>query len=60
MTATTQITSTKLKELNVIKLYEHYHALEMSLPLLVPESQELAKAELETCLSLRSEKIDRI
>lgn len=55
-----QITQTKLKELNVIKLYEHYGALERSLPLLTPESQDLAKAELETCIALRSEKIDRI
>ena len=55
-----QITTTKLKELNVIKLYEHYGALERSLPLLTPESQELAKAELEACVALRSEKIDRI
>lgn len=56
----TQITQAKLKELNVIKLYEHYNALEKSLPLLTPESQELAKAELESCANLRSEKIDRI
>lgn len=56
----TQITHTKLKELNVIQLYEHYGALERSLPLLTPESQELAKAELEACVALRSEKIDRI
>jgi len=56
----TQITHTKLKELNVIQLYEHYGALERSLPLLTPESQDLAKAELEACLTLRSEKIDRI
>lgn len=57
---TTQITQAKLKELNVIKLYEHYNALEKSLPLLTPESQELAKAELEACANLRSEKVDRI
>jgi len=55
-----QITQTKLEDLNVIKLYEHYGALERSLPLLTPESQELAKAELEACANLRSEKIDRI
>jgi len=55
-----QITQAKLKDLSVIKLYEHYAALEKSLPLLTPESQELAKAELETCADLRSEKIDRI
>lgn len=56
----TQITQTKLNELSVIKLYEHYGALERSLPLLTPESQELAKAELEACADLRSEKVDRI
>jgi len=55
-----QITQTKLEDLSVIKLYEHYGALERSLPLLTPESQELAKAELESCASLRSEKVDRI
>jgi hypothetical protein len=55
-----QITATKLNDLNVLKLYEHYSALEKSLPLLTPESQELAKSELETCANLRSEKIDRI
>jgi len=55
-----QITKTKLQELSVLKLYEHYGALERSLPLLTPESQELAKAELEACANLRSEKIDRI
>ena len=56
----TQLTQAKLKDLSVLKLYEHYDALEKSLPLLTPESQELAKAELETCSQLRSEKIDRI
>ena len=56
----TQITQTKIKDLNVLQLYEHYGALERSLPLLTPESQELAKAELEACSRLRSEKIDRI
>jgi uncharacterized protein (DUF2235 family) len=56
----TQITSAKLNELSVIKLYEHYNALEKSLPLLTPESQDLAKAELEDCANLRSEKVDRI
>ena len=56
----TQITQVKLKDLTVIKLYEHYNALEKSLPLLTAESQELAKAELESCANLRSEKIDRI
>ena len=57
---TTQITQAKLKDLNILKLYEHYAALEKSLPLLTPESQDLAKAELEACANLRSEKIDRI
>jgi len=60
LNAMTQITQVKLKELNVLKLYEHYGALERSLPLLTPESQELAKAELEACANIRSEKIDRI
>jgi len=55
-----QVTHVKLEELSVLKLYEHYGALERSLPLLTPESQELAKAELEACAALRSEKIDRI
>lgn len=55
-----QVTSVKLEELSVLKLYEHYGALERSLPLLTPDSQELAKAELEACANLRSEKIDRI
>jgi len=56
----TQVTTTKLKDLNVLQLYDHYGALERSLPLLTPESQDLAKAELETCATLRSEKVDRI
>jgi hypothetical protein len=34
--------------------------LERSLPLLTPESQDLARAELEQCAQIRSEKIDRI
>jgi hypothetical protein len=55
-----QITQAKLKDLNILKLYEHYGALERSLPMLTPESQELAQAELEACASLRSEKVDRI
>jgi hypothetical protein len=55
-----QITSTKLESLNVLKLYETYGALERSLPLLTPESQDLARAELEQCAQIRSEKIDRI
>jgi hypothetical protein len=56
----TQLTQAKLKDLNILKLYEHYGALERSLPLLTPESQELAQAELEACASLRSEKVDRV
>lgn len=59
-TQTKQITSTKLNNLTILKLYEHYGALERSLSLLTPESQELAQAELEQCLNLRSEKIDRL
>jgi hypothetical protein len=55
-----QVTQAKLNELNILKLYEHYNALERSLPLLTPESQDLARAELEACANLRSEKIDRI
>ena len=54
------LTSTKLNELNIIQLYKHYAALEHSMPMLTPESQEVAAAELETCAALRSEKIDRI
>jgi len=56
----TQLTHAKLNQLTVLKLYEHYAALERSLPLLSPESEELARAELEACANLRSEKIDRI
>ena len=57
---TAQLTQTNLNKLNVLKLYEHYVAIERSMPLLTPESQELAKAELEACIDIRSEKIDRI
>jgi hypothetical protein len=46
--------------MNVLKLYEHYVAIERSMPLLTPESQDLAQSELEQCLALRSEKIDRL
>ena len=60
MSETTRLIKTDLTKLNVLKLYETYGALERSLPLLTPESQELAKAELETCATLRSEKIDRV
>jgi len=59
MTAT-QLTKTKLNTLNVLELYKQYVAIERSLPLLTPESQDLAQSELEQCLSLRSEKIDRL
>jgi hypothetical protein len=58
--ATNQLTKTNLDTLNVLKLYEHYVVVEKSLPLLTPESQDLAKSELEQCLALRSEKIDRL
>lgn len=57
---TTQLTQAKLSELNVLKLYEHYAIVERSMPLLTPESQDLAQSELEQCLALRSEKIDRL
>ena len=40
----TQLTQAKLKDLNILKLYEHYGALERSLPTPTPESQELAQA----------------
>jgi hypothetical protein len=60
MSETTRLIKTDLTKLNVLKLYETYGALERSLPLLTPESQELAKAELEACATLRSEKVDRI
>ena len=60
MTETTRLIKTDLTKLSVLKLYETYGALERSLPLLTPESQELAKAELEACINIRSEKIDRI
>jgi histidinol phosphatase-like enzyme len=59
MTAT-QVTQAKLNKLNVLKLYEHYAVIERSLSLLASESQDLAKAEMEQCLALRSEKIDRL
>lgn len=55
-----QVTQTRLNELSILKLYEHYGALERSLPLLTTESQELAQAELDQCRNLRSEKIDRL
>jgi hypothetical protein len=57
---TPQLTQAKLDKLNVLKLYEHYAVVERSLPLLTPESQDLAQAEMEQCLALRSEKIDRL
>jgi hypothetical protein len=60
MTDSKRLIKTDLSKLNVLQLYETYGALERSLPLLTPESQELAKAELEACANLRSEKIDRI
>jgi hypothetical protein len=60
MTETQRLIKTDLSKLSILKLYETYGALERSLPLLTPESQELAQAELEACASLRSEKVDRI
>ena len=62
MTQITQVKliKTDLTKLSILKLYETYGALERSLPLLTPESQELAKAELEACIDIRSEKIDRV
>lgn len=55
-----QLTTAKLKTLNVFDLYKHYAALEASLPLLTDQSKELVKDELEHCLNLRSEKVDRL
>jgi len=60
MSENTRLIKTDLTKLNILKLYETYGALERSLPLLTPESQELAKAELEACIDIRSEKIDRV
>lgn len=60
MSNQTRLIKTDLTKLSIFKLYETYGALERSIPLLVSESQELAKAELEQCLALRSEKIDRL
>lgn len=56
----TQLTSVKLEKLSVIELYKHYAALQNSLFFLTPQSEELVKAELETCANLRSERVDRI
>ena len=55
-----QATTVKLENLSVIELYQHYAALQKSLPFFTPESEELVKAELETCANLRSTKIDNI
>lgn len=55
-----QVTHAKLDSLNILELYNHYGAVERALPLLTPESQDLARAELEACATLRSEKIDRV
>jgi hypothetical protein len=55
-----QVTQVKLEKLSVIELYQHYAALQKSLPFFTPESEELVKAELETCANLRSSKIDNI
>jgi len=55
-----QATTIKLEKLSVIELYQHYAALQKSLPFFTPESEELVKAELEACANLRSSKIDNI
>ncbi len=55
-----QATTVKLEKLSVIELYQHYAALQKSLPFFTPESEELVKAELEACANLRSSKIDNI
>jgi hypothetical protein len=60
MFESTRLIKTDLTKLSILKLYETYGALERSLPLLTLESQELAKAELEACIDIRSEKIDRV
>jgi hypothetical protein len=57
---TNQITETKLSKLSVFDLYKHYSSIEKAIPLLSIQSQDLAKAELEQCSKIRSEKIDRI
>ena len=56
----TQITDTKLDNLNVFELYKHHAALSSSLSLLTPDSQNLALEELERCARLRSSKLDGI
>jgi len=53
-------TTVKLNKLSVVELYQHYAALQKSLPFFTPESEELVKAELEACANLRSTKIDNI
>jgi len=60
MMSNQQATTVKLEKLSVIELYQHYAALQKSLPFFTPESEELVKAELETCANLRSNKIDNI
>jgi hypothetical protein len=55
-----QVTKANLENISVFDLYKHYAALEASLPLLTNESKELVKDELEYCLDLRSQKIDRL
>jgi hypothetical protein len=60
MMSNQQATTVKLEKLSVIELYQHYAALQKSLPFFTPESEELVKAELEACANLRSSKIDNI
>ncbi len=60
MMSNQQATTVKLEKLSVIELYQHYVALQKSLPFFTPESEELVKAELEACANLRSSKIDNI
>ena len=55
-----QLTAVKLDKLSVIELYQHYAALQKSLPFFTSESEELVKAELEACANLRSTKIDNV
>ena len=55
-----QLTAVKLEKLSVIELYQHYAALQKSLPFFTSESEELVKAELEACANLRSTKIDNV
>jgi len=57
---TQQQTNTDLKRLTTFELIKHHAALESSLPLLTPESQELVKAEMELCAAFKAKKLDQI